>query len=268
MIMQADSLRERPEGVTIAIPNWNHEYLLGRSIDSALRALAALSVRDIPAEVLVIDDFSRDGSSTLLRQLEALYFEQGLRVYFKPYNSGLADTRNLILHQARYRYVLFLDADNEVLPDNLHIFYRSIRETKAALVYGNLIVLQDEIKPDKLHSSQSVQADLFDSNYIDAFALVDVFQLLELGGYTPASGVEDWLLLMQLSVNGRLVVFVPVEIGYYHMLPSSMLADLLDSPELAHQKKRFKRIFNQFDIRKEIPLRTRHLRYHPDLGFI
>jgi glycosyltransferase involved in cell wall biosynthesis len=266
--MQASWSRERPEGITIAIPNWNHEYFLGRSINSALRAVAALRERGIPAEVLAIDDFSRDGSVTLLRQLEALYFEQNLRVHLKPYNGGLADTRSLALRQAHYRYVLFLDADNEVLPQNLHIFYQSIRETKAALVYGNLIVLQDGIQPERLHSGQSVQAHLFDNNYIDAFALVDAFQILELGGYTPASGVEDWLLLMQLAVNGRLVVFVPVEIGYYHALPSSMLADLLASPEFERQQKRLKRIFNQLDIRKEVLMRTRYLRYHPELGFI
>jgi glycosyltransferase involved in cell wall biosynthesis len=107
MAVQVNSLRERPEGITIAIPNWNHELLLGRSIGSALRAVAALRERDIPAEILAIDDRSHDGSITLLRQLEALYFEQGLRVHLKPHNGGLADTRNLALHQAHYRYVLF-----------------------------------------------------------------------------------------------------------------------------------------------------------------
>ena len=59
-------------GVTIAIPNWNHEVLLPRSVLSALRTVAILREQGVPAEVLVIDDFSRDGSLTLLRQLEAL----------------------------------------------------------------------------------------------------------------------------------------------------------------------------------------------------
>ena len=54
-------------GVTIAIPNWNHEILLPRSIASALRAVDLLRNEGVPAEVLVIDDASRDGSQTLLR---------------------------------------------------------------------------------------------------------------------------------------------------------------------------------------------------------
>ena len=66
-------------GVTIAIPNWNHEILLPRSIASALRAVDLLRNEGVPAEVLVIDDASRDGSQTLLRQLEALYSKAGLR---------------------------------------------------------------------------------------------------------------------------------------------------------------------------------------------
>jgi hypothetical protein len=154
------------------------------------------------------------------------------------------------------------------LPQNLHIFYQSIRETKAALVYGNLIVLQDGTQPETLYSGQSIQARLFDNNYIDAFALVDAAQILELGGYTPV-GLEDWLLLMQLAVNGRLVIFVPVILGYYHRSPNSMIVELTESTEeYKHLLKRFKRIFNQLDIRKEVLMRTRHLRYHPDLGFI
>lgn len=265
--MLSISLRERPEGVTIAIPNWNHEYLLGRSVGSALRAVSQLQTQGIPAEVLVVDDFSRDGSVTLLRQLEALYAQHGLRIHLKPHNGGLADTRNTALRQAHYRYVLLLDADNEVLPQNLHIFYRSIRETKAALVYGNLLVLRHETQPEKLHSGQSVQPCLFDENYIDAFALVDALQVLELGGYIPNSGHEDWLLNLHLCASGRLVVFVPVEMGFYHILPGSMIAEVT-SAEHERLRARFKRVFDQLGIRKDNHMRTLHMRYHPDLGFI
>src|SRR5690348_3532366 len=96
-------------GVTIAIPNWNHEVLLPRSILSALRAIALLREQGIAGEVLVIDDFSRDGSPTLLRQLEALYCRFNLRVLAFGANAGLAASRNQALTHARFRYVAFLD---------------------------------------------------------------------------------------------------------------------------------------------------------------
>src|SRR3954468_19583500 len=128
-----------PPGVTIAIPNWNHEYVLPRSIGSALRAVRLLKEHDVPADILVVDDASRDGSLTLLRQLEALHFDDGLRVLALTQNSGLPVARNYALLNATYRYIVFMDADNELMPENLHQFYRAITQTRAAVVYGNLL---------------------------------------------------------------------------------------------------------------------------------
>src|SRR5688572_28364497 len=51
-------------GMTIAIPNWNHELVLPRSVASALDGVGQLARHDVRAEVLVIDDASRDGSLT------------------------------------------------------------------------------------------------------------------------------------------------------------------------------------------------------------
>lgn len=262
------ALRERPLGVTIAIPNWNHEYLLGRSIHSALCAVEALRQHQVPAEVLVIDDFSRDGSVTLLRQLEALYFEQGLCVHIKAYNSGLADTRNFALRHARYRYILALDADNEVFPQNVYTFYRSILATGAAAVYGNLIAVEFGKQPERLVSNESIQDHLFLGNAIDALMLIDALQVLELGGYyAEIKRREDWDLNLHLITNGRLVIFVPIALGYYHILPDSMITEMSPSEE-SSQRARVRRMYDQLGLRRTHLMRTRHLRYHPDLGFI
>ena len=81
-------------GVTIVIPNWNHEVLLPRAISSALRSMDVLRKQGVAAEVLVIDDCSRDGSVTLLHQLEALYYKDGLRCLAFGTNAGLPSSRN------------------------------------------------------------------------------------------------------------------------------------------------------------------------------
>src|SRR5579883_1411292 len=95
-------------GVSIVIPNWNHELLLPRSISSGLAAVRCLAGENVPAEVMVIDDCSRDGSLTLLRNLEAVYYEDGFRVLARSTNGGLAAARNLGLVHARHRYVIFM----------------------------------------------------------------------------------------------------------------------------------------------------------------
>lgn len=269
----AIALRNPPNGVTIVIPNWNHEFVLGRSVGSALRAAALLRAADVPAEVLVLDDASRDGSTTLLRQLEALYFEDGLRVLLRSENSGApAAVRNQALFEAQYRYILFLDADNEVLPENLLLFYRSIRDTNAALVYGILIRVDAESgEVQHLLSDESFQDRIIDGNYIDTLALVDRMQLLEANGFLADSrivGREDWELNLHLAFNGRRLVFVPVVMGYYYAMPQSLITEKMPQEVWQRQLGYVRRAFNQLGLRWGHLLNTRHLRYHPDLGYI
>ena len=63
------------DGLTIVIPNWNHQPYLPRSIRSALQGLKRLEEDGYSGEIIVIDDASRDGSQKLLRSIQMLYGE-------------------------------------------------------------------------------------------------------------------------------------------------------------------------------------------------
>ncbi len=258
--------RAWPEGVTIAIPNWNHELLLPRSISSALQAVKRLAAHGVPAETLVIDDCSRDGSLALLRQLEALLYEEGLRVMSLKYNGRLGAARNQALRHATYRYIAFLDADNELIPENVYHFYRAIRDTEAALVFGNLLCQGGEAKNQLLHSNESFQARIFRENYIDACCLSDRAQLLDVGGYQTGqslNGIDDWELNLHLATQGRKLIFVPMLFAIYYTLPNSMINDV-PLPSIYHAH----RIYNQLGARDQVPHNTTRLRYHPDIGYL
>jgi glycosyltransferase involved in cell wall biosynthesis len=254
------------DGVTVAIPNWNHELLLPRSISSALQTVRVLRAEGMPAEVLVVDDCSRDGSPALLRQLEAQHYDDGLRVLARRENAGLAAARNLALEQARHQYVAFLDADNELLPATMPLFCRAIATTGAAAVYGNLLVRRLAARTASgVLSNESFQQRMFRENYVDAFALVDRLQLLDCGGYSDHLPThEDYELWLHLACCGRSLIFVPVVFGYYYRMPNSMLAE--SNRTLVYS--RAKRAFDQFGCRKHLPPRTLHLRYHPAIGYL
>jgi glycosyltransferase involved in cell wall biosynthesis len=221
----------------------------------------------IPGEVLVIDEASRDGSPMLLRQLEAMYCRDGLRVLSLADTGSLAASRNLALTTASYRYIAFLDADNELIPENLPSFVRALEETGAAMVYGNLLVRTATSRcAMNLLSNESVQFKLFQCNYIDAFALVDRCSFLDLGGYEASyRALEDHEMWMHLAVNGHKIVFVPLVFGYYYVLPSSMAATVGDKAREA--TARSQRIYNQLQARPRLPLNTNLLRFHPALGY-
>lgn len=254
------------DGVTIAILNWNHELLLPRAIDSALQAIARLRDGDVAGEVLVIDDGSRDGSPILLRELEALYYREGLRVLSLADTGGLAAARNLALANARCRYLAFLDASNELIPENLPSFLRVLQETEAAAVYGNVLVRTPTSRcAMNLFSNESVQLKLFQGNYIDAFSLVDRCQLLDLGGYESSyRALEAQEMWLHLAVNGRKIVFVPLAFGYHYVLPGSPARAGDEAMESGTHNRR---IYNRFQARAHLPLNASLLRFHPALGY-
>jgi glycosyltransferase involved in cell wall biosynthesis len=256
-----------PDGVTIAIPNWNHEVFLARAIQSAMDGVRALKSAGTEAEVLVVDDASRDGSHALLRQLEARYYADGLRVHIHPTNRGLSASRNTGLLEAQFRYVLFMDADNALIGANAPFFHRAIRDTDAAAVFGNLLVRTlGQDMSTRLLTCESFQNRIFDGNYIDAFALFDRIQVADVGGYSSTlPGWEDWELWARLSTNGRRIVFVPLAFGYYYELPNSMIRTAKNGEEIM---ARFKRQFNQTGFRSNLPMNTNQLRYYPEVGYL
>ena len=257
------------QGVTIAIPNWNHEAFLPRSIGSGLAAVKELRRHGLGGEVLVVDDQSRDGSPMLLRQLEALHYADGLRVLSQAENGGVCRARNEALRRARYRHVLVMDADNEVIPENVILFHRAMNDTGATVVYGNQIVHEWHQSRQRLYGSETFQPKIFKENYIDNFSMLDRDQALSLTrGYCEDSRVRalgDWEFFLSIATNGGKIVFVPVVIGNYYCMPGSMLLETFGRN--ADEVALIRRTYDQVGIRRNLPANTCRLRYHPDIGY-
>jgi glycosyltransferase involved in cell wall biosynthesis len=253
------------DGVTIFIPTWNHKSYLPRSIQSALSAVGRLEEAGFSAEIIVIDDASRDGSQKLLRTIQVLYNEPRLKITMLEKNLGLPRLRNLALQMSRFRYMCLMDADNELLPDNLPLFLQSIKETGAALVYGNLIIKQNEEVVGS-YSGEMATMRLTAYNYIDAFSIVDANKLLRLGGYTihpQVYGTEDWEMVLHLIAEEEKLVFVPIVMGYYHRLSMSMIQE----PGYEERNAVMQRMFFQSGTREWDPIKVGHI-YHPSVGYI
>lgn len=93
--------------VSVVIPCYRQAHFLPDAIESAL----AQSYPSV--EVLVIDDGSPDGT----RAVAARY---GVR-YIRQERGGLAAARNTGLGESRGEFVVFLDADDRLLPDALRV---------------------------------------------------------------------------------------------------------------------------------------------------
>ena len=257
------------QGVTIAIPNWNHEAFLPRSIGSGLAAVKELRRHGLDGEVLVVDDQSRDGSLMLLRQLEALHYADGLRVLALPENRGVCRARNQALRRARHRHVLVMDADNEVIPENVVLFHRAMNDTGAAIVYGNLIAHEWHRPCLRLGCNQTFQPKIFAENYLDTFAMLDRDRTLALTrGYSPDPRVRsrgDWEFILSVAANGGKIVFVPLVMGNYYYAPGSMLQEGKGRTDA--EAALIRRTYDQIGMRQSLPANACRLRYHPDIGY-
>jgi succinoglycan biosynthesis protein ExoO len=267
--------KKQEDGLTIVIPNWNHRPYLPRSIHSALQGLKRLEEGGFSGEIIAIDDASRDGSQKLLRSIQMLYGKRNVKSLFLPRNLGLPRVRNLGLRMSRYRYVCLMDADNELIGDNLPLFLQSIIETGAALVHGNLLEKQGE-QVTQMLSGRVASLRLTDRNFIDAFALVDANELLRLGGFVSDPqlyGHEDWEMLLHLIFEGKQVVFVPAVMGYYYRNPRSMLEETAQSedgqtrPAALETASSLGRMFAQTGTREWDPAQVGHV-YHPAIGYL
>jgi GT2 family glycosyltransferase len=91
--------------VSVIIPTYNHAAYLPAAVDSAL-------AQTLPnVEVIVVDDGSTDETPALVRD------RWGARVrYVRQDNRGLAAARNAGIVHARGDSLIFLDADDELLP--------------------------------------------------------------------------------------------------------------------------------------------------------
>jgi hypothetical protein len=161
----------------------------------------------------------------------------------------------------------FLDADNELIPENFPLFVKTLQETKAAVAYGNLLVRAPTA--DWAHyvlSNESMQYKIFQGNYVDAFSVFDRIQLLDVGGYeTSYYALEDYEMWLHLATNGRRIVFVPAVLGYYYTLPVALSTDPQKRDTVA---TRIARVFNQVNARQFLKTNTLQLRYHPALGYL
>jgi glycosyltransferase involved in cell wall biosynthesis len=96
--------------VDIIIPVYNRASLVREAIESALEA-----ARDLPVEIIVVDDASTDGTWESLRA----YNDPRIRCFRMEANGGQSAARNRGLDDARSTYVKFLDSDDVLVAGHL-----------------------------------------------------------------------------------------------------------------------------------------------------
>jgi glycosyltransferase involved in cell wall biosynthesis len=104
------------EEISVIIPLYNKEKEIKRCLDSVL----SQTFRNF--EVIIVDDYSTDGSLAIVRR----YSDPRISVIEQDHR-GVSYTRNHGVQQSKSDYVAFIDADDEWMPTHLETIIRLIK---------------------------------------------------------------------------------------------------------------------------------------------
>jgi len=204
--------------VSVVIPCYNQARFLPTAIDSARR-------QDYrPLETIVVDDGSTDATSATANRHGVLVIRQS--------NNGVGSARNTGLGAARGDFVIFLDADDELLPDAVASGVDSLtRHTTASCVVRLCQSMDAEGTPMPTQHPTVETSDLYRAWLLRNFvwtpgaAMFRRRSLVEIGGFDPAVGpVSDYALYLTLAHAGT-VLFDGREVVRYRRHDEAMSSD-------------------------------------------
>jgi glycosyltransferase involved in cell wall biosynthesis len=113
--------------LSVVIPVYNEKATV-REILGRVRAV------NLPKEIIIVDDFSTDGTREILQELGS---DQGLKVVFQARNMGKGAALRAGFEAVTGDIVIIQDADLEYNPAEYPILIQPILANKADVVYGS-----------------------------------------------------------------------------------------------------------------------------------
>ena len=115
--------------ISMIIPTFNVEDDLKRAIDSLINQTIGFEY----IEVILVDDFSTDNTRQVILDYSGKY--ENIKYIFLESNSGSAGRpRNIGIKNASADYIMFLDNDDEYVPEACKILYDKIIETDVNMI--------------------------------------------------------------------------------------------------------------------------------------
>ncbi len=180
--------------VSVIIPCYNQAHFLDEAIESVL-------TQSYPnREIIVVDDGSTDNTAEVARRYSIVSY-----VYRE--NAGPSAARNAGVEAGRGKYLVFLDADDRLLPEALEIGVDCLRQhPECAFVSGHcrLIVTDGSLlaKPNQPNIKRDYYLEFLRRNYIWALSTVicqrTAFETVK-GFDTSIGRCEDYDLYLRIT---------------------------------------------------------------------
>jgi glycosyltransferase involved in cell wall biosynthesis len=187
------SLDQRMPSVSVIIPTHRRPHLLKRAIESAFAA-------GTDVDVVVVDDASTDDTARVCQTLT------GIKYVRLEQNQGVAGARNEGIMATSSEYIALLDDDDVRLPASLDLQLTALRESGAALIYGQALFggATGRLAHDRypLHCPNGdIFWQLLTQNFIPSGSVIFRRSCLQRTGMFNGSlaGIDDWDLWIRIA---------------------------------------------------------------------
>jgi glycosyltransferase involved in cell wall biosynthesis len=200
--------------VSVIIPCYRCAETIERAVDSVLNQT------QIPEEIILVDDFSDDGSSTLscLKNLKQKYQKFNIQILALEKNQGPGSARNEAWKRASQPYIAFLDADDSWHPNKLEIQYSWMNGHPEVLLTAHssiqLSKVSSQIKFN--HSKNFYPLNLIKFLFFNCIPTRSVMLKREINyRFLPGKRyAEDYLLWLSIALDRHPIYFLDLPLSY------------------------------------------------------
>lgn len=249
--------------VSIIVPVYNAEAVINRCVDSILKQ----NYKEF--EVILVDDGSEDASGRICDE----YAEQDSRIrVIHKQNSGVSDSRNIAIEQARGTYLQFVDSDDWLAPEATGLLLSSVQAYPCDLVVSdfyrvidNRIAHKGDIQENGLLTREEFASYMMEKpadfyygvlwNKLYKKSLIEQFQIKM---DTEISWCEDFMFNLEYICHVQNIYVLRVPIYYYVKTKYSLstqgisLAKTIKMKTTAFEyyKKFYQEVFDEKDYEK------------------
>jgi biofilm PGA synthesis N-glycosyltransferase PgaC len=198
--------------LSVIVPAYNE----AASVADTIRSLQVQTLR--PAEIIVVDDCSTDGTGEIARSL-------GVTVICPPKNTGSkAAAQNYALEQIQDRCVMAIDADTTLAPDAIEKLFAAFQDPGVAAACGFVLPRHVQTVWERGRYIEYLFAFTFYKQVQDyyrrplissgCFSMYRTDTLKQCGGWPARTLAEDMDLTWTFFEAGYGVRFIPEAICY------------------------------------------------------
>ena len=161
--------------ISVLMRSYNHEKYISEAIDSVLNQ----SFKDL--ELIIIDDFSKDNSKTIIKSYESK--DKRIKAFFHDKNMGMASTMNDLFSKASGKYIAYIDSDDSWFPLKIEKQLEILEKNDSLVVWSEGEIIDQNSTPtgetftqinlatDKKKSGEIFE-DLLHANFIFLSSLI------------------------------------------------------------------------------------------------